>query len=376
MKSLRSGEAGQALVMALILLALGAAVMVPTLDLAFTSIKYHELIEGKTLESYSADSGIKYALCILYNNPNAYHDHDNPLVLSFTINDRAVIVTAKYVQSGLYQITSRATSVNGRSTTIESYVKVNVGAFAYAVATDWEGNMGLESTIVDSSLEEPGEGNIHSNTDIELTSCTIDGDAFAVGIITGGTVTPPGIVTMGSSPIIFPEIDSDLYEQQAKGPNGDNIHNGNYNVTGIEHLGPLYIVGDLIIENDATLILDGTVYVTRMIKVEKGNVDGDHTLLAEGNIYIEQGVIRSDIIPIYISTKVGGEIYLEMGTTVDGVLYAPYGTVRAEQNVHLYGAIGAQIADIQNCHITYAHELQGRDDIPGAELHTISYTYK
>jgi len=110
MKSLRSGEAGQALVMALILLALGAAVMVPTLNLAFTSIKYHELIEGKTLESYSADSGVKYALCMLNNNPNTYHD--DPLVLDFTINDRALNVIAEYVTIGLYKISSTATSVN------------------------------------------------------------------------------------------------------------------------------------------------------------------------------------------------------------------------------------------------------------------------
>jgi len=374
MKSLRNGEAGQALVMALILLALGAVLVVPTLNLAFTSIKYHELIEGKTLESYSADSGVEYVLCKLYNAPGAYTDPDNPLQESFTINERAVTVTAKYVQSGLYQITSRATSVNGRSTTIESYVRLDVGAFAYAVATDMGGNMELEYTIVDSSLEEPGQGNIHSNTDIELTSCTIDGDAFAVGTITGGTVIPPGIPTEDSSPIFFPEVDSDLYEQLARA--GDPPYLGVYKVTGIEHLGPLYIYGDLIVENDATLILEGTIYVTGIIRVEKGNIDGDQTLLAEGDINIEQGAMRSEIIPIYISTKVGGEIYLEKDTTVDGVLYAPYGTVRAEQNVHLYGAVGAQTVNIQYCHITYAKELQGRDDIPGAELHTISYTYK
>ena len=368
MKSLRSGEAGQALVMALILLALGAVVMVPTLNLAFTSIKYHELIEGKTLESYSADSGVKYALCMLNNNPNTYHD--DPLVLDFTINDRAVNVTAKYVQSGLYQITSRATSVNGHSTTIESYVKLDLGAFTYTVVT--KKNMVLANTIIDSSPEIPGEGNIHSNMNITLTGCEIYGDATAVGTISGqDQVIPPGIATEGGLLALFPQDYSELYEQMAK---KGGTWEGNYLITEDRNLGPLYINGTLRVEG-AVVILEGTVYVTGEIHIEYGTLDGSQTLVAEESIWIEQGAVRSDIIPIILCTKDGGEIYSESTAAVDGVLYAPDGTVRL-QSVHLYGAVGAETVDIQYCTITYAKELQGRDDLPGGELHTISYTYK
>ena len=95
-----------------------------------------------------------------------------------------------------------------------------------------------------------------------------------------------------------------------------------------------------------------------------------------GDIKIEQGVFRSGIIPIIICLKDGGEIYSETGTVVDGVLYAPHGTVRLQGGTHLHGAVGAKTVDIQNCTITYAKELQGRDDLPGGELHTVTYTYK
>jgi len=118
-----------------------------------------------------------------------------------------------------------------------------------------------------------------------------------------------------------------------------------------------------------------TVYATGEIHIEYGNIDGAETLVAEGNIWIEQGAVRSDIIPIILCTKVDGEIYSESIAAVDGVLYAPYGNVRL-QTIHLYGAVGGKTVDMEDCTITYAKELQGRDDIPGAELHIISYTYK
>lgn len=366
--------------MALILLALGSLLVVPILDLATTNLNYHQLIEDKTLESYSADSGVQYALCELYNNPNQYLD--TPFQKIFPLNDRTVDVTAKYVSTGLYQITSTATSPSGSSTIIESYVKVDVGIFNYAITT--EENMVLQNTIVDSlpepELGELGEGNIHSNADIELTSCTIDGDATAVGTITGGTVTPPGMAIYPTLRIQFPEIDSDLYEQLARA-GGTRL--GDYTVPPeTPTLGPLYIIGDLrvvgTVDENVTLILDGTVYVTGEIWVENGNIDGDQTLVAEGNIYIEQGDIRSEVIPIIICTndEVNAEIRCESGTTVDGVLYAPYGMVWLETQVHLYGAVGAKTVKIESCHITYAKQLGGRENIPGAGLNTISYTYK
>ncbi|GAJ00597.1 unnamed protein product, partial [marine sediment metagenome] len=59
MNLLKNGQSGQALVMALVLLALGSLLVVPILDLAGTSLNYHQVIEKDTLETYSADSGVE-----------------------------------------------------------------------------------------------------------------------------------------------------------------------------------------------------------------------------------------------------------------------------------------------------------------------------
>ena len=359
------------MVMALILLAVGSLLVVPMLNQSFTNLGYHQSIECRTLTSYSADSGVEYVLCKLYNAPGAYTEED--LNESFNLNDRTVNVTAEYTGGGIYKITSVASGGGCGSTTIVPYVNLSAGSFAFAIAA--KDYMHIDNTTVDS-LPDPGEANIHSNGNIDLVGAltVVNGDASAVGTISGQD-SVIGIVTEGSAEITFPGDYSELYEMMAR-EGEDSPWEGNYIVTGgTEYLGPLYINGDLKVEN-ATLILEGTVYVTGMISVEYGNLDGEQTVVAEGNIGIEQGAVRSGIIPLIICTKVDGEIYSEWGTTVDGVLYAPYGSIRLENGVNLYGAAGGKTVNIQDCTITYAKELQGRQDLPGGELTTISYSYK
>jgi len=361
--------------MALILLALGGLLVVPGLNLASTSLSYHQLIEGKTLESYSADSGVQYALTKLYNNPGGYTEYteEDYLIASRDLNDRTLNVTVKYMTGGVYKITSTATSDNGRSTTIVAYINLGAGAFAFAIAA--KDYMYIDNTTVDSLPAPGGEANIHSNGDIDLVGAqtVVNGNASAVGTISGWDKVT-GVRTFPSPPIQFPGDYSELYETMAR-EGEDSPWEGNYIITGgTQYLGPLYINGDLIVE-DATLILEGTVYVTGMISLENSNLDGEQTVVAEGDIRIEQGAVRSDIIPLIISIKVDGEIYSELGTTVDGVLYAPYGNIRLENGVHLYGAAGGKTVNIQDCIITYAKELEGRQDLPGGELSTIAYSF-
>ncbi|MBA7557337.1 hypothetical protein ES705_50085 [subsurface metagenome] len=69
-----------------------------------------------------------------------------------------------------------------------------------------------------------------------------------------------------------------------------------------------------------------------------------------------------------------GDITLH-GTVVDAVVYAPNGTVDVSGGVSLFGAVGGWEVIVSNATIIYAQELQGRDDLPGGLLYTISYSY-
>ncbi|MBA7518073.1 hypothetical protein ES705_10139 [subsurface metagenome] len=371
MKSLRSGEAGQALVMALILLALGAVLVVPTLNFSFTSIKYHELIEGKTLESYSADSGVKYALCMLSNNPNTYHD--DPLVLDFTINDRAVKVIAEYLDNNVYKIRSVATSANGKSTTIECCASATSGLFQHAAVSN--GKMLIADSTIDSA-PVAGEADIFCNGDFVLHTSTVNGDVTYTGaldmdeysVVTGDG---PTLVAEGEE---LPLIDTQFWLDKAQ---ARDTHSGNYWLqdAGAAHLGPLYITGNLLIQN-SNVILDGTVYVAGTIKVQQSVIVGSTTLIGEGKIQLQTAGYDTENIPIIMS--VNDEIIVQANSLVGAVLYAPSvpnGKVTIQDNTQLYGsAVGYEVT-VQGSTITYVAEVQVCEGLPGSQINIFTYSY-
>ena len=374
MKLTKNSESGQALVLVLILLALGTLLVAPGLNLTSTSARYHQLIENKTLESYSADSGMEYALCKLYNAPGVYTDPETPLDETFSLNGRTVHIVSEYLGGGVYQLTSTATSTDGRSTTIEATVNLGAGSFSYVVGA--EDFMKVEKATVDS-YPVPHQLSIHCNGNMELlgSNTWIYGDASAVGTIYQNPSDPPrviGLVTEGSSRVTFPGDYSLLYKEMAQ--EGGN-YTGYYEVsTGQQkELGPLYIDGNLSIKPSANVTLTGTVYVTGTLTIENAHLSGRESVCVAGNVTINNGSYASiDNIPIIIS--VFGDISLDQAR-VDVVVYAPNGIVTCN-GLDLYGAVAGKEIWISNADIFYASQLTGREDLPGGELKTVSYSYK
>lgn len=364
MKLLKNKESGQVLLMALLLLAAGSFLVVPLLGQSFTNLNYHQLIECRTLNSYTADSGVEYVLCKLYGNPGLYTE--TPLQESFALNKRTVNATAEYLGSGIFKVTATASGGGCGSTTITAYVNMASGSFAYVIAA--KNYIGLENTWVDSS-PEAGRGDIRCNGNIDLLgqNVLVNGSASAAGTITGQDKVT-GLVTEGASPIKFPGDYSGLYESIAK----EGGISGSMVISEDRGLGPLYIDGDLTIEANTIVTLEGTVYVTGNIEVNNARFEGEENIAAEGNIVIHGGGIGSENIPLF--TSVNGDITLE-GTLVDAVVYAPNGTVTVSNVIYLFGAVGGNTVNMSNARIIYAQALQGRDDLPGGLLYTISYSY-
>jgi len=367
MKLLKNSQSGQTMIMALILLALGGLLVVPLLNHSFTNLGHHQSIECRTLNSYSADSGVEYVLQKVYSDPGGYTTEN--LTESFPLNNRTVNVTAEYQGGGIYKITSKASGGGCGSTTITSYVNLSAGAFAYTVAA--KESMTIENATVNST--DPGGASIHSNGDIDLVGgqVLVDGDATAVGLVEGDDVT--GLRLDGASPIQFPGDYSELYKTMAlEGENFDD----NVTLDSGEPItfGPAYIDGNLTVNPGTFVTLLGTVYVTGAIEVKpRAHLDGEQNVVAEQGITIDGGEIISDYIPLIMST--GGDITVN-NDIVNAVVYAPNNTVTLSSKVHLYGAVGGKIVDVNNATITYAAELEGRQDLPGGELSTIAYSYE
>jgi len=377
----KSRESGQTVVMALILLAVGSLLVVPMLNQSFTNLGYHQSIECRTLTSYSADAGVEYVLCKLYNTPGAYTE--TPLQESFILNDRTVNVTAEYMGGAIYDITSVASGGGCGSTTIVCYVNLSAGSFAFAVASK------TQMTITSNTLvatTDPEGANIHANGDISLESgTTIEGNASAVGTInvTSSTVWT---VTPDSPPVNFPGDYSELYKAMAQEV---GTHTGDVMLSGGTPENPIifpsatypyaYIQGNLTIWTNSYVRLTSTIYVTGTIEMKPGSrLDGTENILAEGDIDITGGGYTSTLIPVVISKD--SSILCKGGGSgkdiINAVVYAPNGSATIQAGARLYGAVGANIVAITNSTVTYAAELQGRQDLPGGALTTISYSYK
>lgn len=369
MKLLKNKESGQVLMMALILLAAGSLLVIPLLKQSFTNVEYHQSIECRTLNNYTADSGLEYVLCKLYGNPGVYTDLENPLRDNFTLNNRTVDVTADYLGSGLFEVTSTASGGGCGSTTITAHINLGAGSFAYVIAA--KNDISLENSTISSSPEE-GHGDIRCNGNIDLggTNVLVNGSASAGGNITGEGVVTVQPLNENASAILFPGDYSGLYETMSK-ETGD-IRVGDLVITENQPLGPVHITGKLTIEANVIVTLEGTVYVTGAITVNNACFEGQESVVAEGNITISRGGIGSANVPLF--TSLYGNILLE-GTWVDAVVYAPNGTVTVSGGVSLFGAVGGWKVIVTNATIIYAQSLQGRDDLPGGLLYTIAYSY-
>jgi len=367
MKSLRSGEAGQALVMALILLALGAVLVVPTLNLAFTSIKYHELIEGKTLESYSADSGVHYALAKLRDDPAGYRtqrlDH------TFTINDRTVKVIAEYQGDNVYKIRSVATSANGKSTTIECCASATSGLFQHVAVSN--GKMEIKNTEIDSAPVS-GEANLFSNGDFVMAGSKLYGSVDVLGTvdIDWATSVITGDVTQGGEPYELPPVDTEFWQDRAE---KDGTHYGDLNIKDAVDmpLGPLYITGNLQIQN-SSIILIGTVYVVGTVQVQASTLVGSEALIAESSVTLQTGAYDTENIPLIMS--VNSTIRCQAGSIVRAILYAPLYSVTL-QGTELYGSAVGKEVTFKDSFVTYVSEVQAIEGLPGSQVNIFTYSY-
>ena len=372
MKLVKKGQSGQAIIMALILLALGSLVITPLLMQGITNLKYHDTIQLETLLAYSADSGVEYALYEVYNNPEEYQSA--PLHYTDVINNITVNVTAEYVPSmAAYKITSTATGANDKSTTIVTYVVIEIGLFGNAFACD--GDLTIKNC--DWVSDEPGECDVYASGNVLLKNSTVDGDVTA-----GGWIELQNSSCLEQYPyseiLDFPAIDAQTHKEAAK---EGGTYTGTYTSGG--PLGPLYIDGDLTITG-TDVILEGTVYVTGDVDITNANISGSGDIVAEGNISMNNYTFKVDdpvILPLLMTcgidkvidcTNDGGD---SDNLNTQAVLYAPDGVIDLD-NVFILGSAAANQILVTNAYFNYPAGLKGRPDLPGAGLATITYGYE
>jgi hypothetical protein len=337
MQGLIRGEKGQALILALILLAVGGLIIAPLLSYMGTGLITGEVYEAKTDELYAADAGVEDAVWRIPNIglcPNQSTNYTIP-----DVNDKSVAITIAFVNNTTgtltYEITSTATTTStGGSTTIESYVRYFPGS---------EGDI-FSNPIFNGALATQGSITYDA-------SCTVNGDIYHCGAFNpsklNGNWTDQGCPDPDDwdwpSAQEIENLRSSLEEQARAGGTS-----GTMDIKSSRDLEPIYINGDLNIGGkDVVINLTGVVYVTGKITVAAGTTfTGSGSLVAEGIIKFNAGTIYAvtgdDSIIMSLSTSNTAITFMAGGESVETLIYAPNGGIKVMAAGTINGGVVAK----------------------------------
>jgi hypothetical protein len=282
-------EKGQALILALILLAVGGLILAPLLAYMRTGLTAGGVCEVKMDELYAADAGVEDAVWKIQNNvPYLYpYVYPEPLI----VNDKSVDIIifredldpTPCGENFMYQILSTATSDDGSDTTIEAYLSVSYLDLSTL----------LDNAIVsqDTIQIQPGS---EVNGDVWLPDKE-DLDIHDPEDIHGE------VKDSNNMTITWPTADQ-LSSYYLDDVNPSNPYpDDSIDVKDTETIGACYRDGSLTVDNTGdpdTLVLEGTVYVTGNLEFEQSgashnytvNLNG-HTIFAEGSIDFPSNVV-------------------------------------------------------------------------------------
>ncbi len=323
LKRLARDEKGQALPLALAMLALGSLAIVPLLSLTSTTLKAGIRAENSMYEQYAANAGVSDGLLNIITD-----DVQLPAVgenWSYTIpdtNNRNVAVVIASLDSNSWQVASTAGD-GGSSTRLNCYL---------------DSQPYLPNAITAASV-------------IVKTNAAVNGDVqydSALGTLTNNGDIDGNVIDAAVAWPSAAEVGAYYYEQVAEAP----LYEGDLNlvllpqtVSNPYSLGPVFIDGNLTMAagSEGAVRLDGTVYVTGDVLVGAGVKfrQNGNNIYAEGagGITFQAG---SSLIGSGCTVAQHGIAFSGSTTSESyGVLWALTGTLTANPAGQLYGILCA-----------------------------------
>ena len=261
-----NSQKGQALPLALLALAIGMLTIAPFLGHVSSSLIGSRIYEQAISEQYSADAGVEYAIWNLQSGESEVPEGEELELPQFTLNSQSVNVTIENQGEQIYKITSIATSDDGSSSTIESYVSITVGLF--------DGGFTIFPGGLTLNQGDEYAGNVYAEGDVQLNQdATITGGVYAEGDVwlhqdatINGNVYAEGDVQLDEGAVINGDVCA-----------GENVHLDQDAVIN----GNVHAVGDVQLSQDATI--NGNVYAGGDVQLDQGaTITGDYPLPYEG----------------------------------------------------------------------------------------------
>ncbi len=302
-KEINRKQNGQVLILVLIVLALGGIVLAPTLNYTATSLKHQQVHETKTLELYSADSGVASAMIALSSG--------NTTSGNYTLNGKDVTVIIKDQGDGSYLITSTATTPGGDSTTIYTGVSSSAN-FSY---------------LLNNAITSYGDITLAPNTEV-TGNITAGGSVDNKGSVNGTILED---VTLDNWPT--PESFAAYYLLCVEKDN-PQYPGGVIDLNGVsQNISSCYVDNDLNIYNSsntgANLTLEGTLYITGDTLI--GTTNKAFTLDLNGNTIFIESASADPQKALWVGDKctiIGSGCIIAVGD----IYFAPDGDVGSEND--------------------------------------------
>lgn len=352
-------EQGKVLILVLILLVVGGLVLTPLLGLMSTGLVAGQVYEKKTDELYAADAGVEDAIWKIQNgkadfDENGHYSYPEPLI----INGKNVdVVVYRYDwdptpcgENLTYQILSTATGADGSDTTIDAYLSVSYMDF---------------SSLLDNAIVSDDTINIQPGT-------TVDGDVWLPDeddlVIKEGANITGEVKDEDYMTITWPTYEqlSTYYMGLVEGA-PDPGHSIDIKDLNPKIIGPAYRDGGLAVDNTgdpATLVLEGTVYVTGDLEFQQSG-SHNYTVNLNGNTIFVEGEIKFPSHRVSISGSgciiAVGDIYFQPSIASEGDDFVLVMSIAGEVNFNPSGDFTGCVAG--NVHV----QLQ-----PNNELYWIS----
>jgi len=343
MKAAARDQQGNVLVMALILLVVGGLILTPLLGLMSTGLVSGQVYDKKTDELYAADAGVEDAIWKIRDNVlDSYpHDYPEPLI----VNNKSVNITVfredldpTCGEELRYRIISTATSDDGSSTAIDAHLSVSYLDLSALLDNAIVSNDTIDiqpGNYIDGDVWLPDEEDLETSPGVSINGTVKDNDDMTMYWPTFEQLSGYYLQDVEGAPDPGPSIDLQYYT---------NI------------IGPCYREGSLAVDNTgdpATLVLEGTVYVTGNLEFRQSGTSHNYTVdLNKQTIFVEGNIeFPSNVVTIRGPGCIIAKGYINFQPAIAGIDFVLVYSITDEVNFQPSGDFTGCIAGNVHVHL-------------------------
>lgn len=405
MLNIKNSQKGfSALLITILVLVIIFGIAISITGLTLSEYKTLKNITKSTQSYYTAEAGIEDALIRLVKGMNWSSPYSLPLGDDSATIEISDPIGGSRIITSLGNVSNRVRKLRViRAMTTEKVnfyygAQVGDGGMIMGNNSEIQGNVFSNGNIIGAghitgTVKVAGNGN-------RIQDLSIDGDAYVHhcqdcsinGILyywTGGSINncKPGVQSDSVLPKYLPISQETItgWQNEASCNNDPScIHSGNYIVpqNTTVYLGPQKIEGDLILENNAVLVITGLIWVAGDGATTEGNIlpgnnaeiklDSSYgstsgVILADGKIKVSNNVILngSGIQGSYImllstnpSVDPNNPAIDVLNNAAGAILYASAGMLRLHNNIMIREGTAYQVSLDNNAVIQYQSGLE------------------